>query len=158
MDASGVRRVFDLAAKLDHPINLSIGQPDFDVPEPVKDAAAEAIASGFNRNHRGNAEGGIIPEEYAVAYVLDRVDTTSTVWLGLTVGCAQCHDHKFDPISQQEFYQVFAYFNNVPEFGRAIKEGNSPPYIKAPTPEQEAELSEWDAKVEKARQRWEYRP
>ena len=93
----------------------------------------QRIASGFNRNHRGNAEGGIIPEEYAVEYVVDRVDTTATVWLGLTMGCARCHDHKFDPITQKEFYRLFAYFNNVPERGKAIKYGNSPPMIQAPT-------------------------
>ena len=75
----------------------------------------QRIATGFNRNHRGNAEGGIIPEEYAVEYVVDRVETTATVWLGLTLGCARCHDHKYDPITQKEFYQLFAYFNNVPE-------------------------------------------
>jgi hypothetical protein len=98
---------------------------------------AQHIATGFNRNHRGNSEGGIIPEEYAVEYVVDRVDTTATVWLGLTAGCAKCHDHKYDPISQKEFYQLFAYFNNVPEKGKAIKYGNSPPYIKAPTREQQ---------------------
>ena len=87
----------------------------------------QKIATGFNRNHRGNAEGGIIPEEYAVEYVVDRVETTATVWLGLTIGCARCHDHKFDPITQNEFYRLFAFFNNVPENGRAIKYGNSPP-------------------------------
>ena len=87
----------------------------------------QEIATGFNRNHRGNGEGGIIPEEYAVEYVVDRVETTSTVWLGLTLGCARCHDHKYDPITQKEFYQVFAYFNNVPERGNAFKYGNSPP-------------------------------
>lgn len=100
----------------------------------------QRIATGFNRNHRGNAEGGIIPEEYAVEYVVDRIDTTATVWLGLTMACARCHDHKFDPITQQEFYQVFAFFNNVPEKGRAIKVGNSPPMIKAPTREQQEGL------------------
>ena len=85
----------------------------------LPDATLEQkIATGFNRNHRGNGEGGIIPEEYAVEYVVDRVETTATVWLGLTMGCARCHDHKYDPISQKEFYQVFAYFNNVPEHGR----------------------------------------
>ncbi len=93
----------------------------------------QKIATGFNRNHRGNGEGGIIPEEYAVEYVVDRVETTATVWLGLTLGCGRCHDHKFDPISQKEFYRVFAFFNNVPEQGRAIKYGNSPPFIPAPT-------------------------
>ena len=74
----------------------------------------QRIATGFNRNHRGNAEGGIVPEEYAVEYVVDRVDTTATVWLGLTMGCCRCHDHKFDPLSQRDFYQLFAFFNNVP--------------------------------------------
>lgn len=93
----------------------------------------QQIATGFNRNHRGNGEGGIIPAEYAVEYVVDRVDTTSTVWLGLTLGCGRCHDHKFDPITQREFYGLFAYFNNVPERGKAVKFGNSPPFIAAPT-------------------------
>jgi hypothetical protein len=107
----------------------------------------QKIATGFNRNHRGNAEGGIVPEEYAVEYVVDRVDTTSTVWLGLTLGCARCHDHKYDPITQKEFYQVFAFFNNVPERGKAIKYGNSPPMIKAPIPTQQIQLRELEQKV-----------
>jgi hypothetical protein len=102
----------------------------------------QKIATGFNRNHRGNAEGGIIPEEYAVEYVADRVDTTATVWLGLTVGCARCHSHKFDPITHEEYYRFFAYFNNVPELGRAVKFGNSPPMIKAPTAAQEERLDQ----------------
>src|SRR5262249_38169397 len=84
--------------------------------------------------------GGIIPEEYAVEYVADRVETTATVWLGLTLGCARCHSHKFDPISQEEFYKFFAFFNNVPENGRAVKFGNSPPMIKAPKRAQEEQL------------------
>jgi len=101
----------------------------------------QKIATGFNRNHRGNAEGGIIPEEYAAEYVVDRVDTTATVWMGLTLACCRCHDHKFDPFSQEDFYRVFAFFNNVPENGRAIKYGNSPPLIKAPTRAQERALA-----------------
>jgi len=105
----------------------------------------QKIATGFNRNHRGNSEGGVIPEEFAVEYVVDRVDTTSTVWLGLTTGCARCHNHKYDPITQKEFYQLFAYFNNVPERGKAIKYGNSPPYIKTPTREQKKKLDELTA-------------
>ncbi len=100
----------------------------------------QQIATGFNRNHRGNGEGGIIPEEYAAEYVVDRVDTTATVWLGLTIGCARCHSHKFDPVTQQDYYRLFAYFNNVPENGRAVKYGNSPPFIKAPTRAQQREL------------------
>ena len=99
------------------------------LPNPTLD---QRIATGFNRNHRGNPEGGIVPEEYAVEYVVDRVDTTATVFLGLSVACARCHNHKYDPITQKEFYQFFAYFNNVPEHGRARRVGNSPPFIAAP--------------------------
>jgi len=107
----------------------------------------QRVATGFNRNHRGNGEGGIIPEEYAVEYVVDRVDTTSTVFLGLTLGCARCHNHKFDPLTQKEFYQMFAYFNQVPERGNAFKYGNSPPAITAPSPEQEARLAGIEQKL-----------
>ena len=107
----------------------------------------DRIATGFNRNHRGNAEGGIIPEEYAVEYVVDRVDTTATVWLGLTMACARCHDHKFDPITQREFYEFYAFFNNVPERGRAVKVGNSPPMIQAPTRDQLRQLAAIDAEL-----------
>ncbi len=112
----------------------------------------QQIATGFNRNHRGNAEGGIIPEEYAVEYVVDRVDTTATVWLGLTIGCARCHSHKFDPVTQEDYYRFFAFFNNVPENGRAVKYGNSPPFIKAPTRAQQQELDRlqsWLAELER---------
>ncbi len=108
------------------------------LPNPTLD---EIIATGFNRNHRGNGEGGIIPEEYAVEYVVDRVDATSTVWLGLTMGCARCHDHKYDPITQKEFYQFYSFFNNIPERGKALKYGNSPPLIKAPTQQQNKRLA-----------------
>jgi hypothetical protein len=114
----------------------------------------QKIATGFNRNHRGNAEGGIIPEEYAVEYVVDRVDTSATVWLGLTVGCARCHDHKFDPITQKEYYRLFAYFNNVPERGKAVKYGNSPPMIPAPTPQQQEQLRELNQRLRAAESRF----
>jgi hypothetical protein len=121
----------------------------------LPDATLEQkIATGFNRNHRGNGEGGIIPEEYQVEYVVDRAETTATVWLGLTLGCARCHDHKYDPVSQKEFYQLFAYFNNVPEHGRAIKYGNSPPYIASPTKEQQAQLAALDARLARAEAQW----
>src|SRR4051812_12731307 len=113
----------------------------------------QRIATGFNRNHRGNAEGGIIPEEYAAEYVVDRVDTTATVWLGLTMGCARCHDHKYDAVTQREFYQVFAFFNNVPEKGRAIKIGNSPPVLPAPTAAQEQARAKLDQQLNAAEAR-----
>jgi hypothetical protein len=113
----------------------------------------QVLATGFNRNHRGNGEGGIIPEEYAVEYVVDRVETTSTVWLGVTLGCTRCHDHKYDPFTQKEFYQVFAYFNNVPERGKAFKYGNSPPVMPAPTAEQEKSLAALDEKLSASQRR-----
>jgi hypothetical protein len=109
----------------------------------------QKIATGFNRNHRANTEDGIIPEEYAVEYVVDRVETTSTVFLGVTLGCARCHNHKYDPFTQKEFYQVFAYFNNVPELGRAMKYGNSPPLIPAPTTDEQAALGALERKIQK---------
>ncbi len=115
----------------------------------------QKIASAFNRNHRGNGEGGIVPEEYAVEYVVDRVETTSTVWLGLTTGCARCHDHKYDPIKQKDFYRLFSYFNNVPERGRAFKYGNSAPFIPAPTPAQLKELEQLEGKLAEAQNKYE---
>jgi hypothetical protein len=108
---------------------------------------AQKIATGFNRNHRANTEDGIVPEEYAVEYVADRVETSSTVFLGLTLGCARCHNHKYDPFTQKEYYQLFAYFNNVPELGRAMKYGNSPPLVAAPTPEQQKRLEAKEARI-----------
>ncbi|MEQ1829483.1 MAG: PSD1 and planctomycete cytochrome C domain-containing protein, partial [Pirellula sp.] len=92
----------------------------------------QQIATGFCRNHRINSEDGSIPDEWQVEYVADRVDTVGTVLLGLTVGCARCHDHKYDPITQKEYYQLFAFFNNVPEWGVGPNNGNSPPFIEVP--------------------------
>lgn len=115
----------------------------------------QKIASGFNRNHRINTEDGIVPAEYAVEYVVDRVATTSSVFLGLTLGCARCHNHKFDPFTQKEFYQVYAYFDQVSEAGRGIKYGNSPPVIPAPTTEQQQaskEINRRSAQLEKTLQ------
>ena len=77
----------------------------------------QRLATGFHRNHPVTIEGGVIDEEYRTEYVVDRVVTTSTVWLGMTMLCSRCHDHKYDPISQKEFYQLFAFFNQVPERG-----------------------------------------
>jgi len=115
---------------------------------------AQRIATGFNRNHRTSGEGGIVDEEFRVEYVADRAETTGTVWLGLTVGCARCHDHKFDPITQKDFYSLFAFFNNVPEKGLVYNFGNEEPYVKAPTPEQSARLAELDHSLESARRKW----
>jgi mono/diheme cytochrome c family protein len=102
----------------------------------------QKIASGFNRNHMINFEGGAIPAEYQTAYIVDRVNTTATVWLGLTAGCAQCHDHKYDPISQKDYYRLYAFFNNVPENGLDGQKGNAVPVLKLPTPEQDRKVKD----------------
>ncbi|SPE29780.1 conserved exported hypothetical protein [Candidatus Sulfopaludibacter sp. SbA6] len=123
----------------------------------LPDATLEQrIASGFNRNHRTTGEGGIIPEEYRVEYVADRAQTTSTVWLGLTAGCARCHDHKYDPIAQRDFYRLFAYFNQVPnERGFVWNYGPEEPFVKAPLPDQQRKLAELDRQVEAHRRAYE---
>ena len=105
----------------------------------------QKIATGFNRNHMTTRESGAIDEEYRVEYVVDRVKTTSIVWLGLTLECARCHDHKYDPISQEEFYRFFAFFNNVPEAGLKTVVGNSAPFLQLPDQNFEAEKSKLQA-------------
>ena len=107
----------------------------------------QRIATGFNRCHVTTSEGGSINAEYFVRYAIDRANTTSTVWMGLTVGCAQCHDHKYDPITQKEFYQLYAYFNNITENAMDGNRKDSPPVVKLPTTEQEAELAAFDVQI-----------
>jgi len=102
----------------------------------------QKIATGFNRNHMINFEGGAIPEEYLTEYIIDRVETTTTTWMGMTMGCARCHTHKFDPITQKEFYQFYAFFNSVPEKGLDGNTGNALPYLPLPTDEQKARQQE----------------
>jgi hypothetical protein len=99
----------------------------------------QKIATGFGRNHMINFEGGAIPEEYQNEYVIDRVETTSTAFLGMTMGCARCHDHKYDPISQKDFYRFYAFFNSIPEKGLDGRRGNAEPVIQIKTPAQEQE-------------------
>ena len=95
---------------------------------------AQKIATGFNRNNRTVTEAGSIEEEWRIENAVDRVETTATVFLGLTMGCARCHDHKFDPISQAEFYQFLGFFNSVNEKGVYTEtRGNVPPLITLPT-------------------------
>ena len=120
------------------------------LPEPTFD---QRIATAFNRNHRGNSEDGIVPEEYAVEYVVDRVDTVSTVFLGLTMGCARCHNHKYDPFTQKEYYQLYAYFNSIPEDGRFSNFGNSRPWMAAPTREQQQQLHSLESGIALAERR-----
>ena len=98
----------------------------------------QKVASGFNRNHATTDEGGVIPEEFRVDYVVDRVKTVSSTWLALSVECAQCHDHKYDPISQREYYQFYAYFNNTRDPGMQTRNGNQAPTVDVFDPELES--------------------
>lgn len=118
----------------------------------------QQIATGFCRNHRINSEDGSIPAEWHVENVVDRVDTFGTVFLGLTVACARCHDHKYDPISQKDYYRLFAYFNNVPEWGIGPNNGNSPPFVPVPaswpylTPDENQSVTPEPVKLRRARE------
>ena len=100
------------------------------LPSPT---TAQQIATGFNRNHLINNEAGAIPAEYLVENIVDRVNTTATVWMGLSLACCQCHDHKYDPFTQREYYQLYAFFNTLPELGLDGLNANAKPLLKAPT-------------------------
>lgn len=112
----------------------------------------QVIATGFNRNHGVNSEGGIIGEEYRVSYVADRVRTTAMAWMGLTVECARCHDHKFDPVTQRDYYSFFAFFNNVDEIGQDGRVANASPIVSVPTPEQLAQATPLRLRIETDRE------
>ena len=113
----------------------------------LPDATPEQVlASGFNRNHTYNGEGGRISEETRVENVFDRTETTSTVWLGLTMTCARCHDHKFDPISQDEYYQFYAFFNDTSESGRGGR-GRAAPTLRYLPPDSRRQLADLDRQI-----------
>jgi hypothetical protein len=118
------------------------------LPKPTDN---QLIATAFNRNHMLNGEGGAIAEEQRNNYVFDRVDTTATTWLGLTIACAQCHDHKYDPISQKDYYAFFAFFNNVDESGsigrRAGRLHVARPLLELSTDSQKVEMAEYKKKI-----------
>ncbi len=99
----------------------------------LPDASREQIlATGFNRNHKITEEGGVIDEEYRVEYVRDRTNTFGKAFLGVTIECAQCHDHKYDPFTQKEYYQLSAFFNNIKEVGLESTVGGPETYAKTP--------------------------
>ena len=118
----------------------------------------QIIATGFNRNTRLNGEGGRIAEEWFAETVIDRVETVGLTWLGLSLNCCRCHDHKYDPLSQKEFYQLFAYFNSIEESGVLDSEGGSPgqgnsqPVLQVRTKALNAELQQLQQTVDAARQ------
>ncbi len=113
----------------------------------------QKVASGFNRCNVSTSEGGAIEDEFYVRYAVDRTETAATVWMGLTVACAACHDHKFDPVSQREFYELYAFFNN---FNEKAMDGNAllhAPILKLPTPDQKVKLAQLNETLEHAEKR-----
>jgi hypothetical protein len=113
------------------------------LPEPTEQ---QILATCFHRNHMTNGEGGRLEEESRIDYVIDRVNTTGTVWLGLTLGCVQCHDHKFDPISQQDYYGLFAFFNSIDETGAAGTKAT--PYLAYQSPYADGAVKEAQTHVD----------
>jgi hypothetical protein len=111
----------------------------------------QKIASGFNRNHLLNGEGGAIAEEQRFVNLFDRMDTTSTTWLGLTMACAQCHDHKYDPITMRDYYSLMDAFNRVPESGTpqrfSARIRVAAPFIEIPTEENKAKILEYEKQL-----------
>ena len=123
------------------------------LPQPTVD---QRIATGFHRNHMMNEEGGVIAEEFLAEYTADRVETTAAVWLGQTFNCCRCHDHKFDPFTQRDFYSLKAFFHNVSEkgvgsYGSPIRV-NNPPFLKLPTAEQTQKLAALQIDIASANQ------
>ena len=115
----------------------------------------QKIASGFNRNHMLNGEGGAIAEEQRFVNMFDRIDTTSTTWLGLTMACAQCHDHKYDPITQRDYYSLMDAFNRVPETGTPQYQSSrvrvAAPFVEAPTEQNRVTIADFESKLAEAR-------
>ena len=114
------------------------------VPEA---SISEKVLAGFNRNNGTTDEGGAIAEEYRVEYVVDRVKTTSTVWLGMSMECAQCHDHKYDPISHEDYYRFYAFFNMSSDGGMQTRKGNATPTLEIPDPEKQEQLPKTEAEL-----------
>ncbi|MEQ1830934.1 MAG: DUF1549 domain-containing protein, partial [Pirellula sp.] len=111
----------------------------------------QQVASGFHRNVMTSDEGGLIDAEYRNLYVVDRVATTGVTWLGLTVACAQCHDHKYDPLTQADFYKLYAFFNNVPETGKdGVRDRNPKPFLRVPTTQQTEQLRQYEVELASA--------
>ena len=119
------------------------------IPEASRE---QKLATAFNRNHPMTAEGGVIDEEFRLNYVFDRTETTGTAFLGLTMNCSRCHDHKFDPISQKDYYQLTAFFNNIKELGMTGDDGNYGPMLALADEETEAILAQLGERIDRKNQ------
>ncbi|WP_238474607.1 DUF1553 domain-containing protein [Maribacter algarum] len=115
------------------------------LPDATKE---QKLATAFNRNHPMTAEGGAIEEEFRLNYVWDRAETVGTALMGLTVACARCHDHKFDPISQKDYFQLTAFFNNVKELGMTGDDGNYGPMLALPDEQTEKKLQSLEESIQ----------
>jgi hypothetical protein len=114
------------------------------LPQPTQE---QLVATGFNRNHMQSQEGGIVGEEYRTEYVVDRVNTLGRAFMGLSVECARCHDHKYDPVTQKEFFELYAFFNNVNEVGQIPYSGVPSPTVMVTSPETDAKLAALAARI-----------
>ena len=139
-------------------LNADLPFDQFSIEQLAGDLLPDAtdqqkVATAFNRNHLLNGEGGAIAEEQRFNNLFDRVDTTSTTWLGLTLACAQCHDHKYDPLTQADYYRLLHVFNQVPESGRPGRQSArirvAPPLLEMPTSEQQQQLAELKAEMQR---------
>jgi len=137
-------------------LNADLPFDQFTIQQLAGDLLPEAtidqkVASGFNRNHLLNGEGGAIPEEQRFVNLFDRIDTTATTWLGLTMACAQCHDHKYDPLTMRDYYSLLDAFNHVPELGTpqffSSRIRVAAPFLELPTEENKIRFAEFDMQI-----------
>lgn len=145
--ADGPRDMWAWRDAIVEAFNLNMPFDEFSINQLAGDLIPNAndqqqLLAGFNRNNGTTDEGGAIAEEYRVEYVVDRVKTTSTVWLGLTMECGQCHDHKYDPISQEDYYRFYAFFNSSSDGGMQTRRGNAAPILQIADPVKEKQLPE----------------
>ncbi len=143
--ADGPRDMWAWRDAIVEAFNLNMPFDEFSINQLAGDLVPNAndqqqLLAGFNRNNGTTDEGGAIAEEYRVEYVVDRVKTTSTVWLGLTMECGQCHDHKYDPISQEDYYRFYAFFNSSSDGGMQTRRGNAAPILQIADPVKEKQL------------------
>lgn len=143
--ADGPRDMWAWRDRVVQAYNENMPFDQFSILQLAGDLVPEAsvhdkILAGFNRNNGTTDEGGAIAEEYRVEYVVDRVKTTSTVWLGMSLECAQCHDHKYDPVTQEDYYKFYAFYNVSADGGMQTRRGNAQPILEIPDPEKQEQL------------------